>query len=780
MKSNPCAPASVPLVELEPTADWTPSFEELQISEKSYRWTRRLFEIFEKVLKINIKLHQPERVNTGEIYLFNHFARFETLIPQYLIYKASGDYCRSIASSEFFKQDDTFSEFLLGVGAVPNKLPGLLAYLGGEILRGRKVVVFPEGGIVKDRRVVDERGHYSVYSRTAEVRRKQHSGAAVLALALDAFKQTVLNARGQASAYRLGQLAESLKMEPDALLKACERPTTIIPANITFYPIRVGENLLSKGVELFSQGISRRLSEELLIEGNILLKDTDMDIRLGAPVQVQHYWRWWERPLLRKAFKHIHAIDDAFALSTRHGPIASRLLARCMKIESARIRDDYMHRMYTVVSVNLSHIASTMALIILDKGQKSIGREDFYFLLYQAVKAVQKLDGISLHRSLKSPIFYAGIPDLKCPGLDQFFKTAVRTGLLKLEDGKIFLLPKLAKEHQFDEIRLENLLEVYANEITPLPQVYKAISAIVFQPKPIQPQQFAELQLDDDRLTLSWDRYNFNQPQYEEINQQKTATEPADPYLLYDGSNSEVGIVLVHGFLASPAELRGLGEALHKQGYCVYGVRLQGHGTSPWDLRDCSYEDWLSSVRRGIRLMARMTRKVILVGFSTGGSLSLYLAADKSLPILGVCAISVPIHFQNSNMKFVVPFLHSANRLVRSVTSIQGIKTFVENDSENPSINYHHMPMRGLYELTRLVTAMRAKLDHVSCPVQLLQGSGDPVVVPSSMDELVKSLTSTDVQANQIESNVHGIVYANINNTWDKIIDFANRIKEFS
>ena len=45
--------------------------------------------------------------------------------------------------------------------------------------------------------------------------------------------------------------------------------------------MRVGDNLLRRGVELFNRGISRRLSEELLIEGNILFKHTDMDIRLG-------------------------------------------------------------------------------------------------------------------------------------------------------------------------------------------------------------------------------------------------------------------------------------------------------------------------------------------------------------------------------------------------------------------------------------------------------------------------------------------------------------------
>ena len=60
------------------------------------------------------------------------------------------------------------------------------------MLRKRKVVFFPEGGMVKDRLAVDKQGEFNVYSRIAEVRRKHHSGAAVLALTLDAFKTGIL------------------------------------------------------------------------------------------------------------------------------------------------------------------------------------------------------------------------------------------------------------------------------------------------------------------------------------------------------------------------------------------------------------------------------------------------------------------------------------------------------------------------------------------------------------------------------------------------------------
>ena len=46
----------------------------------------------------------------------------------------------------------------------------------------------------------------------------------------------------------------------------------------------------------------------------------------------------------------------------------------------------------------------------------------------------------------------------------------------------------------------------------------------------------------------------------------------------------EVGILLIHGFTATTAEVRPLAEFLHKNGYTVAGPLLPGHYTKPDDL----------------------------------------------------------------------------------------------------------------------------------------------------------------------------------------------------
>jgi hypothetical protein len=75
------APASVPLTVPESAAAWVPVPEQLDVSEASYRWTARLFAMLERVLRVNLKLQAASRIGSCEIFLFNHFARFETFIP---------------------------------------------------------------------------------------------------------------------------------------------------------------------------------------------------------------------------------------------------------------------------------------------------------------------------------------------------------------------------------------------------------------------------------------------------------------------------------------------------------------------------------------------------------------------------------------------------------------------------------------------------------------------------------------------------------------------------
>lgn len=749
------------------------------ISQQACEWTMRALAALEARLNLNITMHAADgQLERGQIFLFNHFARFETFIPNYIIKRETGADCRSVASRDLFRQDNPFSRYLLSLGAVPNSYPRLLPFLAEEILRGRKVVIFPEGGLVKDRHVVGEDGKYLVYSRTARTHRKHHAGAAALALTLDAFKTGILQLVRRSDRAQLERWRAQLGLESvEDLVAACRKPTEVVPSNITFYPIRVEPNLLGRAADVFVKGIPPQFAEELLIEGNLLLRETDMDIRLGPSIHTSKSWSWLERKLLGRAVRRVSTLDDLFAATSAARDWRERVVRICIRNHVDPMRDAYMAAMYAEVSINLCHLASRLIMMLVERGRSEIDRQTFRTILYLAVKNAQTMDAIHLHRGLENPDAYEGLIEGRCEAFTQFIDSTVALGLIE-RDGPVYrFLPKLREQVDFETIRLENPIAVYANEMAPIRAAWQALEQAQRTMQELDDRRLAMLAFDDELRSLDWDRRQVAKPVHETINAQETATADPAPYLLVPGGDgNRFGVLMVHGFLASPAELREFGEELFGCGHPVMGVRLKGHGTSPHDLRDRHWEDWLASVRRGYDILSAFCDRICIVGFSTGGALALILATERPEKLAGVAVASTALRYHNKTLVFV-PLLHGANKLMDWVPTRHGVIPFRRNESEQPEINYRHIPIEALYELGQALAELNGRLKMVDCPVLVLQGDGDRIVDPHSAEMIMRRLRTPYKKMHMLRSDRHGILSEDVDNARAHVLSFIARLR---
>lgn len=744
---------------------------------QTYDWCVRLFDRVKNLLKVRFRLHhQNQQLINGDIFLFNHFARAETFIPQYLIYHHNGGYCRSVAAAAFFKNDNRISRLLLDLGVVPNNHPNLMLMLATDVLRGRKIVIFPEGGMVKDRQVIDSNGRYSVYSRAAQTRRRHHTGAARLAIGLQIIKSAIVQQHSQGNREFLEKWATELHLPSvDALLEQAHRPVGIVPANITFYPLRVNENFLSRTAEKIYKDLPQRTVEELVVEGNLFFKETDMDIRLGDTIVPTESWQWWEAYCARRLAHTLRHPNDIFELEFLHRNVIRKTLTRGLNKSINRLRDSYMEDIYQEVTVNLSHVGARIIIGLIDKGLQTIPKDTFQLMIYHVVKLIQPNTNVHLHRSLINPAIYRKLLTEDSDELNRFLRSASSAALVEIESGEISFLPKLVAEHEFDMVRLENPIEVYANEIAPVEPVCVAIDEVLANEHQYRLAPTGELHFDDELRRHTWDKVRFQQPEHDEINNLQTASENPEPFLL-QAKRNDIAVLLTHGFLASPAEMRGLADTIHSQGITVMGTRLRGHGTSPWDLRERNWEDWLESVESGCDILGKLAERVLLVGFSTGGTLSLVAAANGNPMIAGVCCVCAPMKFRNKNMRFV-PLMYGANKVVRWLSKYEGVMPFRPTEPEHPHINYRHMPIRGLYELTRLVGHTKSSLSKIDCPVTIVQSEEDHVVEPTSANIIYDSLLTERKHLHWVPSKKHGIVYGNIGNTHQIIGEFVQSFR---
>jgi len=746
-----------------------------EMDKTTYDWSIKAFRTLRKMLKVNIKLHaDSDQIQQGSIFLFNHFSRIETFIPQYLIHETTGDYSCSIASSEFFNDDSIFSTYLEKLGVVPHDHQRLFPLLAKQILHGKKVIIFPEGGMVKDHRVMDDSGAFQMLDQMSGVIRKQHTGAAVLAQGIEAFKATVRNAYRKKNVSKLIYWQETLEFENiDALLMSVAKPTLIVPSNITFYPIRSSENLLLKAVEFISGGLTLKQTEELLVEGNIISRDTDMDVTMGQMVDPYQVWHPWNHSLLEWVASEFNSLDDVFALHQKPENFKQKVLGQYFRKNAKTTRNQYMKIIYVNVTVNLSHLAATLIIYCYQKGQFEVKKEQFYRALYLSIKALQKHDGLHLHTSLLNTEEYQQLLSGEDVRLLHFFEVAIRQNLIEEDDTTYFLKEKLNASHDLLTIRMENLIAVYYNEIAPITTVVKAVRKAFEEAKNISNKQLALALFDDHCVAWQWDKHYFSKPQFDDINQYENIEANVSPFLLMPKHKNGCGVLLVHGLLASPAEVRGLGEHLYKQGYTVLGVCIKGHGTSPHDLRTRTAEDWFESVTQAHDILDYLVNQIVVIGFSTGGALALKLAAEHKPHVIAVVAVSVPVHFVNSEM-MLASLLHGTNQLVSWVSSLEGVKPFIPNEPENVLVNYRSIPVRSLYELRRLIHELLIVLAQIKIPVLLIYSKNDPIVAIKSADIVLKKLITDEKALHILDAGHHGILYQNSDNIWNRIEDFVH------
>lgn len=750
------------------------------INEKSYALYVRALQILDNRIGLNLKIHNgDELLNKGQIFLFNHFARFETIIPPYIIFKKTGAYCRSIAAHKLFNISAVFKKFLIGGGAVPDNLPGLLPFLAAEILRGRKVIIFPEGGMIKNRRVIDDYGRFQVYSPSSLVYRKHHQGAAVLALTLDLFKHRIQNLFKHGDLKRIEHWRSALGLESaEDLLIQANKPTFIVPSTITFNPIRIDDNILHKGIELFARGMSNTVADEFTVESNLIFRETDMDIRLGDPIRPQSLiWGWLYNILANRYFLTINSLNDFFGLKQQADTWSDHLLARLITRGSRNIRDAYMKGLYSGVSVNLGHLASSLITTWIKRRRTEIPAYEFHKILYLTIKKLQKLPDVYLHRGISIVQNYKDLLTGESDDLNSFLHICEQANLLAVKKSAYHILEKPEPDQRKTDVRLDNPVQVHTNEVAPIPQVQEAIEEAINKVKKADNLEFAQYLFDDERRDFSWNRQEFSKKIFQEINKKETATNSGEPYFFLPKRRSKVGILLVHGFLSSPAELAGFGEEMRMRGHNVLGVRLAGHGTSPFDLQERSWQEWLGSVRRGYRILATITEQIVVMGFSAGGALSLLLAAEKPDKLAGVAAISTPLSVKDKNITYV-PMVNFLNKLTDHIPGVESVRPFYENTSQHPETNYHSIPMTALQEFRGLMAALKKELPEITIPALVLQSNNDPVVTPESGHDIFTNLSSTDKSLNIIESDRHNLIYENIGETWTFLEQFIPKVVE--
>lgn len=229
---------------------------------------------------------------------------------------------------------------------------------------------------------------------------------------------------------------------------------------------------------------------------------------------------------------------------------------------------------------------------------------------------------------------------------------------------------------------------------------------------------------------------------------ERNVRDNAGPFFI---QGNQIGVLLTHGFCSTAQEMLELSELLNKErGYTTFSVLLAGHGTSPADLAQTDMIDWYRSIKEGYDFLKQICNKIILVGHSMGGTLSLLLAANEEVE--GIVTLCTPIkveYFMQDYLFLVADLLKYFPRR----------KHEIELMEKNSLLNYRVSALKAVEHLLDLMEIAREEIKKVDAPIFTITAGKDervPLYNAEKIHSLVKSPIKKDYLA---ENSEHTILF---------------------
>jgi len=685
---------------------------------------------FSGLSKANTIISGRENIPEGSIiFTANHFTRIETIFLPYHLYNITKKHVWSLAAAELFSVP-VLQGLLSKLGAVSTRDPHRDEVILKTLLSGKvHWIIFPEGMMVKSKKVI-QNDHFILKDDKAVSR--PHTGAAILALRCEFYRE------------RLRRMKNLQDEEFQRLIKefdikniheVLEQKTYIVPINITYYPANSKENILSKIAGIIMKNPSKRVMDELLTEGSKLFSNVDINIRFGNPVTIHPYLN---DPYIESMLTVKRKIKFDNDLCSK----------QIVKESAVDIMKKYMSAVYGMTCINYDHV---MACILKHFPYRKDGI-DIYAFRCKVFFAISWLASNKKYfvadNLLENQIHLLTHDGFK--RFEDFFTIAQNTNVIKIKDKKIFKdQTRFITKSDFHTIRMDNPVLVMANEVEPLKEVENYL-------KKIAQKSFKEIKEDVKNKILENIQIDFTKDYSDNYIQGESKKKRVGMPLFLKQNEKSTGILLIHGYMAAPREMKAFAHYMHNKSFTVYVPRLKGHGTAPEDLANTKFEQWIESVEEGFVILRHSCEKVIVGGFSTGAGLALELSTRVD-DINAVFAVAPPMRLKDLGSYFV-PAIDAWNNIIKKIHLESIAREFIENHPENPHINYARNPIAGIHELAKLMEHLEPKLKTMDKPTLVVQSRKDPVVDPAGTLKLFNRIGSDIKEYHIFDYERHGIM----------------------
>ncbi len=196
-----------------------------------------------------------------------------------------------------------------------------------------------------------------------------------------------------------------------------------------------------------------------------------------------------------------------------------------------------------------------------------------------------------------------------------------------------------------------------------------------------------------------------------------------------------IGVLLLHGFTSSVKTVDGLVPYLESAGVDYEMPILRGHGTRYQDLRGVKARDWYVDAEWALLNLWNRVDRVVVVGLSMGGLVSLELGMRHPDKIAGVVTAG-------ACLKFADPMARLTGLISRAVRYWPSPDAFNDPSLRGNSRNYTRFPTDAFGSLYKYSQTIAEQLGKMHVPLRILQSKRDQIVAPESANIIYEKVSS--------------------------------------
>ena len=233
------------------------------------------------------------------------------------------------------------------------------------------------------------------------------------------------------------------------------------------------------------------------------------------------------------------------------------------------------------------------------------------------------------------------------------------------------------------------------------------------------------------------------------------------PFVLEAG---QVGILLIHGFTASPTQMRLIATVLHQHGLTVAAPLLSGHGTSLADLSKQRWQNWTKHVDLALSDLKSRCKTVSVAGISLGSLLALYLASEHP-DLKGVILYSPLVKMPGGLGIHLVPLL---KYIVREVPKAPDFVT--DPHALDQLWDYRSVSLFAVHEMVRLRARVQSLLPRITTPTLIIYSTLDRLIARNSAKFTYDQIGASDKTLMALHNSGHDVT---LDSEWEKVADYT-------